>query len=93
MYNITKLRNDFQGNFFLYFRLSLLSSNIQVDRETSLRAFLTKQLGRMQLLDGSGNIVSIAAGDVYEESSMAYFYFMPEQNADSKIEDGVKNEM
>ena len=47
----------------------------------------------MQLLDGSGNVVSIAAGDVYEESSMAYFYFMPEQNSDSKMEDEMKNEM
>ena len=71
----------------------MLSSNIKVERETSLRAFLTKRLDRLQTLDGSGVIVSIPAGEVYDNNSMVYFYVMPEESDDYSIADEAKNEM
>ena len=63
----------------LYFRFSLLSSNINVERETLLRAFITKRLEQVQQLDGNGIILSIPAGEVYDQNAMVYFYFMPEE--------------
>ena len=67
----------------LFSRLSLLSSNIQADLETSLRNFLTKRLEKMQPLEGSGNIISIPAGKVYDQNAMVYFYSMDEESSES----------
>ena len=66
-----------------FHRLSLLSSNIQAERETCLRSFLTKRLERIQPLEGSGNIVSIPAGKVYDINAMVYFYLMTEGGLNS----------
>ena len=66
-----------------FHRLSLLSSNIQAEKETCLRSFLTKRLERMQPLEGSGSIVSIPAGKVYEINAMVYFYLMTEGGLNS----------
>ena len=37
----------------------------------------------MQPLEGSGNIISIPAGKVYDQNAMVYFYSMDEESSES----------
>eukprot|EP00795_Rhopilema_esculentum_P009142 gene9142-16805_t len=73
-------------------RLSLLSSNIQADLETSLRYFLTKRLEKMHPLEGSGNIIAIPAGKVYDQNAMVYFYSMDEESSESLSDNSTEGQ-